>query len=109
MRRQKTDADFAASQHLFRTDNFTGNWTKANSWGFMLLFTGRLRVSLPAVKEHQPVMRRSFSSDNNRGKFREVDANLLEAHLSPALILDGICEPWLHALVSLHLYFAVAA
>lgn len=108
MRRQKTDADFAASQHLFRTDNFTGNWTKANSWGFVLLFTGRLRVSLPAVKEHQPVMRRSFSSDN-RGKFREVDANFLEAHLLSALILDGISEPWLDALVSLHLYFGAAA
>lgn len=68
VRWQKTDADFAASQHLFRADNFTGNWTKANSRGLKLLFTGRLRVSLPAVKEHQPVMRRSFCSDNNRGK-----------------------------------------
>lgn len=50
-------------------------------------------------------MRRSSSSDNNRGEFREVDANLLEAHLSPALILDGISEPRLHALASLRLYF----
>ncbi len=37
VRRRKTDADCAASQHLFQTDNFTGNWTKANSWGFVLM------------------------------------------------------------------------
>lgn len=56
VRREKTDADCAASQHLFQTDNFTGNWTKANSWGFcacVCVCLVRARGLLLAAKEHQ--------------------------------------------------------
>lgn len=41
VRRGKTDADCAASQHLFQTDNFTGNWTTANSQGLLPVFVER--------------------------------------------------------------------
>lgn len=44
VRREKGDADCAASQHLFQADSFTGNWTKANSWGVVLVFAVGLGV-----------------------------------------------------------------